>query len=393
MTQWFRGQLEGHYVGTGVGGPAVSQYGSADRYQLRIYRALIRNIEVLESKAGPPVDSESTSGSTGGEGETTLEADETPRDSDAPPASEPIPVELPDECFYQAKIEDTRLIGIRPRTCFEGTVYDVAVSQLQVTHSTKQGGKTYGRVVGEVYGRYLLPPEADPEAATEVAQELTAKRERHEPGSEEAISQLGAGEGEDEEDGLDALHPPTPPEEKDDGSPVQVPVPLLAVLVAVVLWLAAGIQPALVWLGLLIPVLIVRFILGGQFRVTTGQRIFGSLLILVQAFCVGVILLDWWMAGCLALNPYAVAGVGLTVIVAGVLPSAFPVLVTGAGMAGVLFLWTGDVASTCESLESKAKVEQAIEKPTVDSPGVPRTNDDGSWPRRGSRAPAAPPAP
>jgi hypothetical protein len=262
---------------------------------------------------------------------------------------------------------------------------------MRVTHSTVKGAKTYGRVVGEVYGRYLLPPEADPEAATQVVEELTASAEQHEPGSEEAIAALGADH--DPDAGLDALHPPTDPDESDVDEPVKVPVPLLAILVAVALWLGAGIQPALLWLGLLLPVLVVRFILGGQFKITTGQRIFGAILILVQVGCLGVILLDWWTASCLALNPYAVAGVGLVVLAASVLPSSFPVLVTGAGMAGVLFLWTGDVATTCESLTAKPKVERSIDRPTVHNPGVPRTNDDGSWPRRGSRAPAPTPAP
>lgn len=376
MTQWFRGQLEGHYVGTGQGGPAVSQYGSADRYKLRIYRALVRDIETLDSKGAPPR-------------ATKSDDSEEKGDANAGEASVVPPAEIPDECFYQAKIEDTRLIGIRPRTCFEGTIYDVAVANLRVTHSTKKGAQTYGRVVGEVYGRFLLPPEADPEAAAQVAEELTAKTSPHKPGSEEAIAALGAeaaSEIDDDED-LDELHPPTAPME--GSAAAQVPVPLLAIVMGVLLWLGAGILPALVWTGLFIPILIVRFILGDQFRVTSGQRIFGAVLVAAQFACLAIILLDWWTDSCIALNPFAAAGVGLAALIASVLPSSFPILCTGAGLAGILFLGSGSVAATCESLEPTPRTEEVIERPSVTGPGVPRTNDDGSWPRR--RTPAVPP--
>ena len=50
MSQWFRGKLEGYYVGTGATGPFVSQFGTAARYKMRVYRALIQEIEVLESE-------------------------------------------------------------------------------------------------------------------------------------------------------------------------------------------------------------------------------------------------------------------------------------------------------------------------------------------------------
>ncbi len=361
MTQWFRGQLEGHYVGTTQGGPGVSQYGSAERYKLRIYRALVRDIETLDSKGEVPTES--------------------------PPDA------IPDECFYQAKIEDTRLIGIRPRTCFEGTIYDVAVAGFRVTHSTKKGEKTYGRVVGEVYGRFLLPRDADPEAEAQIVEELTAKSTPHEPGSEEAIAALGA-EGASaaaaaaEEDELDALHAPNAPME--GRAAAQVPVPLLAMVMAVFLWLGAGFMPALVWVGLFIPIMIVRFILGDQFRITSGQRIFGALLVGAQYVCLAIILLDWWTAGCVELNPYAAAGVGIALLVASVLPSSAPVLCTGIGLAAVLFLGSGSVAATCEELSPTPQVEQTTERPTVLSPGSPRTNDDGSWPRRKSKTSAPP---
>ena len=368
MTQWFRGQLEGHYVGTHSGKPAVSQFGDAQRYQLRIYRGLIRDIEVFDSV--PPEEPDPVA-----EGEE-LET----RQSLIPE----LPVDLPQGCFYQAKIEDTRLLGLRPRTCFEGTVYDVSVDKLHVTHSTKKGNKTYGRLVGEVYGRYLLPPEADPEEEVQVAEELVAVHESHVAGEEEALQALKAKAETGDDSGLEALHPPTAPSEDDSREPANIPIPLLVVLMAIVLGLSSGATSALLWLGLLTPILITRLMLSGQFQVDDGQRVVGAILVLLHLGCLGLLLLDWWTSGCFAANLWPIWGIGITVLVTGVMPSPFPLVCTGGGLALILFLLYGKVATTCESESSPATpaVEAPAEAPTVGSPGMRRTNDDGSWPRR-----------
>ncbi len=355
MSQWFRGTLEGHYVGTAAGKPGVSQYGSAARYKLRIYRALVRDIEVLDGEADTP------------------------------------PEDVPDDCFYQAKIEDTRMLGIRPRSCFEGPIYDVSVSDLKVTHTTKKGAKTYGRVEGEVYGRYLMPAEKDlcEEDALEEGK-LSPVEEAVLRGSEEPVVDTQAGGANDvteEVDGraIEALHPPRPPKESEEREPSHIPIPLLIVVVAIVLGLAGGAQPALLWLGAFVPIHVVRLILSGLFKVTPTQRAFGALLILVQAACLGLILLDWWSDGCKTINTLAVMGIGFTALVASVLPSPLPLVCAGGSLGLVLFLWYGDVGVRCEQPSRNVNTPDLAvpaERARVHGPGVPRTNEDGSWPRR-----------
>jgi hypothetical protein len=381
MSQWFRGQLEGHYVGTSSGKPGVSQYGSASRYKLRIYRALVRDIEVLEP--GETIDE--------------LESEDAEDSTETKP-----PIDLPDDCFYQAQIEDARLLGIRPRSCFEGTIYDVAVSQLRVTHSTKKGDKTYGRLEGEVYGRFLLPPESDAEEVAQVVEELTATEEPVATGSEKPLkdaseapeARMTPGPGHDtagpeiDPSGreIEPLHPPEPPGENVHEDPARVPIPLLVIVMAIVLWLGAGAEPALLFIGVCVPIVIIRLILGGLFKVTRSQKVFGAVLVLIQFLCLGLLMLDWWSAGCKLINPYAVSGIGVTALIASVLPSPLPLVCAGGSLGLVLFLWYGDVGAKCEEYKPEPPpVEEAAERPTVDDPGVPRTNDDGSWPRRGPR--------
>jgi len=362
MTQWFRGHLEGHYVGTAAGKPGVSQYGSAARYKLRIYRAMVRDIEVLDA------------------------------------SPEETPGEVPEDCFYQAEIADTRMLGIRPRSCFEGPIYDVSVSGLNVTHTTKKGDKTYGRVEGLVYGRYLLPEVSDEADEAELVRgTLTASDETVLRGTEQPlVSEASTARGNAAEEGAEnllgpeeePLHPPTPPKERKDREPSPVPIPLLIVVMAVVLGLVGGAEPALLWLGAFIPIQAVRLILTGMFKVTNTQRVFGAVLILVQVACLGLMLLDWWSDGCMSINILAISGIGLTALLASVLPSSLPLVCAGSSLGLVLFLWYGDMGVRCQSgaaAEPEPVIETPAVRPSVHSPTTPRTNKDGSWPRRGAR--------
>jgi hypothetical protein len=159
----------------------------------------------------------------------------------------------------------------------------------------------------------------------------------------------------------------------------------LVIATAVILGLSVGARPALLFLGVFVPLLITRLILGGMFTLNTAHRVLSAVLILMQFGCLGVIVLDWWSAGCLVLNIWAIAGIGITALIASVLPSALPLLCASGSLAVVLFLWYGNVATTCEELESGASPQTAeppAQRSTVSKPGTPRTNPDGSWPRR-----------
>lgn len=404
MSQWFRGRIEGYYVGTGATGPFVSQFGTAARYKMRVYRALIEEIEVLDS-------------------EESLSGDEDKGLSGHSPFGHT------EGSFYQSEIEDVRLLGVRPQRCFEGSVYDVAIQNMKISHSTKKGNKTYGRVIGEVVGRYLLPPEPEdshaPEGPNEVP--LALADEEVDPRTERAIEvqrgperkravdkaerdrvkamrshdaapkssrgrdsersrkrESGDKTRDDKTRDIEPLHPPSTKDSSDE-MPSNVPIPLLGFLVAIILGLTGGFMPALLWVGVLFPILMIRVMLSGQFKVSFGQRVFGAVLGLINLSCLGWLGLDWWTLGHLSINIAALSGLALTVLVSSVLPSPGALLMTGGGLAVVLFLWFGPVDTRApESLSDKAEAAEVDPSgaPSVRSPGKSRTNKDGSWPFR-----------
>ncbi|MGB0679365.1 MAG: hypothetical protein ACPGUV_06865 [Polyangiales bacterium] len=399
MRQWFRGRLEGHYVGIPVGRPGVSQFGSAARFQLQIYRALIRDIEVLGR------------GAAGVESEHRAAPADEERSESLPPAhfasgpSEP-PIDLPDDCFYQAKIEQARLVGLRPGSCFEGPVYNIAVSRLQVTHQTKHRGKTYGRLVGEIYGRCLLPQVAEPEDAAAAIEELTATEppvtadaqgaltDVRTAGAMNAVLDAAAGDSAAEATAgaLDAaadapedeepLHAPEVPTNYPAPLPSKAPPVVLAVIGSLALGMAGGVTPVLLWLGMFVPMLIMRVLLEGVLQANAGLRMLGAALVLLQTVCMAGLALAWWQTGCKAIDPWLVTGVTSATLVASLLPMTLPLMCTGTGFAVVLLLWFGPVGIACDAAAPRA--EPARAQPSVRHPGVPRTNPDGTWPRRSS---------
>jgi hypothetical protein len=63
---------------------------------------------------------------------------------------------------------------------------------------------------------------------------------------------------------------------------------------------------------------------------------------------------------------------------AGLLPSNIPFGATAAGLALLLASWCHGAGEQCREARDTAPNVS----PSVEHPGVPRTNEDGSWPRR-----------
>jgi hypothetical protein len=184
---------------------------------------------------------------------------------------------------------------------------------------------------------------------------------------------------------LETLHPPTAPSE-DEQEAARVPVPLLVIVVAILLGLTTGRDPALLWLGFFVPIMAIRLMMRGMFKVSDGQRIAGAIFFLVQLACLGVIGFELWTEGCKSINVWAVSGVAAMVLVSSFLPSPSALMATGAGLAVVLFLWYSNIGTPCEPAEpGPAAEQQRSGRPSVRDPGHRRTNDDGSWPRRPPR--------
>lgn len=200
MTQWFRGNIEGYYVGkpTRLG---TLGGGNARGFQLVVYRAAIHDIELLdfvppspvpEPGAVEPASSTSapqkdTAAPTGTRAEPPNDASLEPSNTshagaastrDAPPVGPEQPplvlppwLPAPGTAFFQPTITDARLFPVKHAMgWFEGPVHQVFIEDFRSTHSKQHGQQLYGRFVGRANGYFALPPPPRPEAAERLVQ-------------------------------------------------------------------------------------------------------------------------------------------------------------------------------------------------------------------------------
>jgi hypothetical protein len=359
--QWFRGRFEGSYVGTPNGQPFLSPHGAGSHFQLRIYRAAVSDLTLTE----PPAE------------------------------AEPGAVA---QLFRQPQLDDARVYGVRgPGTSYHGPIFDLRISELSFTHLTHKDGRSYGKVTGRAEAWLELPPEplielpiepyADDEpepqpellAARRAAPE--AERTRHVP---PVVSKPGAARAttteplDPELDPLPSDAPETAPAAArvaDSERPTALPLFALATAAALGLWASCGAEPALLWVVFMLPTLLCRKLFHGVLGDSQGIRGFGLFLVVVQLACVGVLLESWWSADCKQMLMLPLIGLVAVIFPAGLLPSVGPLLCNAAGLLLVLGVWCGGPSSKCNEAPER-------KPPSVQHPGVPRTNDDGSWPRR-----------
>jgi hypothetical protein len=376
--QHFCGDIEGFYVGEPDSAGFGRTSAKAKHFKLRIYRAVVRRVQLLETPASPVAP--------------------TPV---APTPVAPAPVALEPGCFRQETLRDARLTPVTTRAgWFEGPIHDLQVSEFRSTHQKQQSGRIYGRFVGRVSAHFELPPPplppraeallaelsaAEPELAT--AAEPVAKAEpATKPGA--GVAQPLAGKATDTaaaaapEDELEGS-PATPQAPGRKQPPSQVPLLLLVAVGAISTFALCGPSRALIWLVFLLPTLLLRRILRGALDESTGTRAFGAISMFGQLACLGFLGVAWWASGCKDLAPLPVAGLVLGVFVTAVLPPNLPLLVNGAVLGIVLGGWCSALGKRCEEPKPKPAMES---RPTANDPGVPRTNADGSWPRHPPRA-------
>jgi hypothetical protein len=65
-----------------------------------------------------------------------------------------------------------------------------------------------------------------------------------------------------------------------------------------------------------------------------------------------------------------------SVFLSGIVPYRLPLAITALTFAGVLYVWGHAPERHCPADVTGESL------PTIKDPGVPRTNDDGTWPRR-----------
>ncbi|MFT3923819.1 MAG: hypothetical protein QM778_14900 [Myxococcales bacterium] len=374
MRQWFRGQLEGHYEGLPSVHPGPSKDMRGRPHQLRIYRAHVRGLELIE----PP---------------------------------DPARADPEQKTLYQARVEHARLETQHTRgLCLEGPIFELSLDAPRLTHPARFEGRLFGRVEGTAVGCFEVPqepqaqelvaraapavPSESPES-TAAATPLTRSSEapesepsaQPEPGeSSVRLVPLELPAPSQAEVSPAATNPDAPhvvPEVKPPPRPKAPPsnLPLLALVgaLALTLLVTAGAGPALLWLSFLLPSLLVRRFLRGVLPDATAFRAIGALLIGAQVCWVGWTLLGWSTAPCKELHVLPLAALVGGVFLAGVLPYLLPMAINAFGFALVLGMWSVGPGQVCGADGNQEPTRQVT--PSVKHPGEPRTNEDGSWPR------------
>ena len=151
--QRFSGEIEGFYVGE-PDAQGFARLAKAQHFKLRVYRAVVRRVQLLETPAAT----------------ITPEAEQSPN-----PAVNLAPVPVAPGTFRQATLADARLTPLRTHSgWFEGPIHELEISDFRSTHQKRDAGKIYGRFVGRVTAHFELPPPPLPARAEALLAELSA---------------------------------------------------------------------------------------------------------------------------------------------------------------------------------------------------------------------------
>jgi hypothetical protein len=342
VKRWFCANLEGSYVGTGPRAAA----GPARRYRLQVYRAVLRDLAWIDApneQAAAPI-----------------------AQSEASPT------------LSQAQVDQAHVAGVRgPGTWYEGPIFDVRVSSVQLTHPTENKGRAYGRILGSAIGWLELPP--PPEPPPVVVSEVDAEAKADPPpvlhGVVYSASPLELASAVDEP-ATDASGPArVPASSQTTGSAHGVgllPLVALTTLVGLGLFVACGALSLGLWALFMLPTLVARKLFVGVLGDSVFVRGVGYGLIAVQWSCVSPLLSHAWQSGCPELQLLPLLGAVAVLFPAGLLSSATPITCTAVGLALVLATLCRGPASECAAhakLRDSSRYEATASAPSARAQG------------------------
>ncbi len=327
MSDWFRGTIEGAYVGTPARVQATGKLEVAP-FDITLYRASISSIERIP----PPEDEaevDAQDPTVGAAGVPTPTAPpEASGSDDGSPEQEKKALAL-----RQPELHDVVFLGVGSDDARDHhTAYDLRITDVRLLDSTESDGRLYGRLVGRVVGS-LVPSTA-----------MTREAELHRQRRAKRNANIGAW--------VESLR---------------------WVMIGLAAWLAFGLcggTAGTLWLAVVLPSALLRLLLSGVFSPTHGARVFGWALVLASATLGGLLYYRVTTLEC-ASALWWLSGMVLAVVVSAVLPSRYP------------FLWTKLVLATstlCLCAFGGGACEKEEVLPSVISQG-PRTDPDGRWPR------------
>jgi len=348
VIQWIRGQLTASYVGEPSTLVLPSGGASQRRYRPRVFRAAVRDVELIASPPDgrPP----------------RLEQAQEPGALAAPPApvsaSEPAePARLASTSepvdFRQPRIDEAHVTGVRGGgTFFLGALFDVRVNDLRLSYPTDKAGRAYGLMTGTVTACLVLPALPEPELAPD-SKLIEAAAAPLVPGELHVVPQSADASALADEAAL-AGEPIFAPERERAGVAL---TPWLAVAAAVCLGLAlsCGAMPAALWAVFMLPTLAARRLFASMLPDTRGIHITGAVLVVIQLACAAGLFHTWWASDCRALSMLPLLGVIAVLFPAGLMPSPIPLAINAASLSLILFGWCSAADGPCgESASTRA---------------------------------------
>ncbi len=349
MSDWFRGTIEGAYVGTPARVKASTPL-EVSPFDITLYRASISAIERIpppddevetSTAALDPTTPEQARATPTAQGATShtrdaVEGDTAQQRSGAPLAQSTGEKPVRDASsvsLRQAELNDVVFLGVGSDEAKDHhAAYDLRITDVRLLNSTESEGRLYGRLVGTVVGS--LSPN------TTMVQEAQAQHRR--------VAKRRANVGAWVES-------------------------LRWVMIALAAWLAFGLcggTAGTLWLAVVLPSALLRVLVSGVLSPSHGARVFGWALVLASATLGGLLYYRvttlecqsalWWLSG-----------MALAVLVSSVLPSRYPFFWTKIVLAGSTLCLCAYGGSTCQ---------QEVNVPSVISQG-PRTDPDGRWPK------------
>jgi hypothetical protein len=369
VKQWFCGPIEASYYGIQSKVPVASSDSVGRRYRLHIYRAAMLQIEMIDAP------------------EPTASANRCDAvDTDQATLPEP---------FFQDSIQIAQLWGVRgPGTRYEGPIHDVSITQPQTRFHVVKDGKSYGTLRGYARGWLYLPPAVAPEPILpiELAHSDRANTPGvliREPAQESAsspstkstpgpLAKREAPQGSiDDADSDVRIHKGLSPK-------AEPPYFSLSAAIGLLLWFTCSAEQTWIWCLFMLPTLGVRRLVHEALPDERGVRAFSAVMILGAVLSSITIFSGFGTQGCWTLEPMPLAVLVGSVFLSGILPYRLPLAITALLFASVLFMWG-------HAPERHCTPDTEIESlPTIKDPGVPRTNNDGSWPRRAPPAETTP---
>ena len=351
VKRWFGGEIEASYYGVPSRVPAASSDSVGRRYRLHIYRAAMLRAETLDA--------------------TEVEKTQT---------SEP---------FFQASIELAQIWGLRgPGTRYEGPIHDISITQAQTRFHVVKDGKSYGTLRGYARGWLYLPPSEAPKPPSQVDPGDRVDMQTgvliHELQPEKAIEDVVRDRRAPvstpvDRNAMDASvddADPAVPERMASSPTTEPPFFSLCAAVGLLLWFTCSVEQTILWFLFMLPTLGIRRLVFEMLPYDRGVKAFAAVMILGAILSSGTMLASFRVEACWTLEALPLTVLVGSVFLSGIVPYRLPLAITALAFAGVLYVWGNTPDRHCRGDSPGTSL------PTIKDPGVPRTNDDGTWPRR-----------